>query len=95
KNEFDETKVAFVSLIIQSYEQVNKDKDMLKKQLVTASEERTSLFSQVVTWLENFASHAIPAVVQEPHLIENLGLSIDDLYAITGESSVPVPENCL
>lgn len=81
-NGFDKTRVTFASLIIQSYEQICKDKEMLKKQLTTASRESEASFVQVVTWLQNFASSVIPAVHQESHVNEMLGLVPDELNAI-------------
>jgi hypothetical protein len=90
ENGFDKTRVAFASLIIQSYEQVSKDKEMLKKQLVTASRDRETCFLLVVTWLQNFASFATSAH-QEPNVSEMLGLVPGELDAfIDTHSSEPL-----
>jgi hypothetical protein len=79
---FNETRVAFASLIIQSYEQVSKDKEMLKKQLVAATREREASFLKVVSWLQNFILYAIPAVYQGAQVTEMLGLVPDELDSI-------------
>lgn len=93
-NGFDETRVVFASLIIQLFGQVSKDKEMLKKQLVTVSKEREASFSQVVTWLQSFTSRAMPVVHQETHLSEKIGLRPDELDSIIDAySSKPVQVN--